>query len=264
MRDDIVTLFNTNNYRVADGKYFFVPVDADFVKDSTRPDTLIFKIKLLLKNHPKLFLFLYYTLGAFVGTSARKSIAHLDREAVILNLGSGVHTLCKDAVNVDILPLKGVDVVADVHALPFKDGAIDAVVGEFLLEHVRDPQAVVREIFRVLKPGGMMYATTPFITGYHSSPGDYQRWTTSGLRELFRAFEEKELGILIGPTNAMTYIFREWLAMLLSFNSRIAFETLTLFFMVLAAPLNWLDVLLKRHRSASNIAHAFYFIGVKK
>jgi len=264
MRNDIIKFFNTSEYRTADGKFFFMSGGGDSAADNARPDALIFKIKLFLKKHPKLFLFLYYTLGAFVGTSAKKSIAHLGKDAVIISLGSGVHRVREDVVNVDVMPFEGVDIVADVHALPFRDNSIDAVIAEFLLEHLKNPRAAVQEMARVLKTGGVLYASTPFIIGYHSSPGDYYRWTTSGLRELFADFKEKDLGIAIGPTNALTYVLREWLAMLFSFNSRLLHQLLLLFFTVLFAPFNWLDLLLKRHKTASNIAHAFYYIGVKK
>ncbi len=261
-KKDFVKYFNTE-HRFVDGKFFFVDSDAA-VKNAERPDDLIFKLKLFLKKYPKFFLFLYYTLGTFVGKSAQKTVANLSKDAFIINLGSGVHTVREDAVNVDILPLEGVDVVADVHNLPFYDNSADAVVAEFMLEHLKDPETAVAEMFRVLKPGGMIYISTPFIIGYHSSPGDYYRWTTEGLRELLKDFHEKELGIAVGPTNAMTYILREWLAMFFSFNSVFLHQIFWLIFIVLFIPLNWLDFIFKRYKTASNIAHAYYFIGTKE
>lgn len=228
------------------------------------PDSFILKLKNFLKKNPKLFLFLYYTMGIFVGKSAQKSITHLPEGSVIINLGAGVKKVRKDVINVDITSYAGVDVVADVCQLPFENNYTDAVIAECLLEHVQDPIAAVREIHRILKPGGMVYISTPFIVGFHSSPGDYQRWTTSGLRQLLKDFKEEELGIAVGPTNAMTYILREWLAMALSFNFDFLQQILTLFFMVIFAPLNLLDFIFARYESAEKIAHIFYFIGTKK
>jgi len=50
--------------------------------------------------------------------------------------------------------------------LPFPDGAFDGVVLKDLLEHVTDPVSVVREVHRVLRPGGRVFASSP----------DAQRW----------------------------------------------------------------------------------------
>ena len=46
----------------------------------------------------------------------------------------------------------------DVRALPFADGALSVVLSGGLLEHFRDPAPVIREMARVLRPGGLFYA----------------------------------------------------------------------------------------------------------
>lgn len=232
--------------------------------DHDQSDKLIFSLKEFFKKHPRLFNFLYYTLGTYIGTSAKQAVASLPVGAVILNLGAGVAKIRDDVINVDYFPYAGVDIVADVHQLPFKDESIDAVIAESLLEHVRYPQEAVREIKRILKPGGLIYISTPFIIGFHSSPGDYYRWTDVGLRELLNDFKEQTLGIAVGPTNALTFILREWLALIFSFNIAVLHQFWVLFFMVIFAPLNWADYVLGRFNAARNIAHIFYFIGSKK
>jgi SAM-dependent methyltransferase len=89
--------------------------------------------------------------------------------------------------------------VADAHQIPLADGSVDAVVVQAVLEHVLDPVAVVREIHRVLRPDGLVYAETPFLQQVHAGPYDFVRYTSSGHRYLFRAFAEIDAGPVAGP-----------------------------------------------------------------
>lgn len=69
------------------------------------------------------------------------------------------------------------DVSADIGALPFRAGAFDAVKATEVLEHVPDPGAALRECARVLKSGGHLVVTAPFLERVHGDPGDYARFT---------------------------------------------------------------------------------------
>jgi SAM-dependent methyltransferase len=78
------------------------------------------------------------------------------------------------------------DVVAPLDALPLADGAFDAVLATEVLEHVPDSVKVLRELHRVLVPGGRLWLTTPFVWELHEEPHDHARYTPFGLRELLR------------------------------------------------------------------------------
>lgn len=225
---------------------------------------LIFKLKCFLKEYPKLFFFLFYILGVFTGKTSKKAIENIPAGSLIINVASGINIIREDVINIDIYPFLGVHIAADAQKLPFKDSSCDAVICETSLEHIKDPALAVQEMHRVLKSGGLVYITVPFVYGFHDSPGDYYRWTKEGIRELFKNFEEKELDIYGGPTFALTSTLREWLAIIFSFNSEFAYQILSLIFLVVLAPFNFLDYIFSRYKSAKNIASSFYFIGTKK
>lgn len=82
--------------------------------------------------------------------------------------------------------LAGLSTVADIHAIPFARNSIDAAICLEVLEHVMDPDSVLEEIFRVLKPGGLAMISTPFCVGVHMQPYDYFRYTQFALSEKIR------------------------------------------------------------------------------
>jgi SAM-dependent methyltransferase len=88
--------------------------------------------------------------------------------------------------------------IADAHQIPLASESVDAVLIQAVLEHVLDPVQVVREIRRVLRPDGLVYAETPFLQQVHAGPYDFIRYTSSGHRYLFRGFEEIAAGPVAG------------------------------------------------------------------
>jgi SAM-dependent methyltransferase len=76
-----------------------------------------------------------------------------------------------------------VDVHADLNAgLPFRDELFDTVLLTDVLEHIARPGPLVREVGRVLAPGGRVVITVPFFHGLHEEPHDYYRYTSHALR----------------------------------------------------------------------------------
>jgi SAM-dependent methyltransferase len=78
----------------------------------------------------------------------------------------------------------GLEAIADLCALPFGPGAFDACINVVTLEHVREPAAALREIARVLKPGGTLLLVVPHEWEVHQAPHDYFRFTAHGVRYL--------------------------------------------------------------------------------
>jgi ubiquinone/menaquinone biosynthesis C-methylase UbiE len=73
------------------------------------------------------------------------------------------------------------DVVGDLSVLPFRDGTFDACLNVVTLEHVKDPPLVLREISRILAPGGRFLLIVPFEWEEHQQPHDYFRFTRYSL-----------------------------------------------------------------------------------
>lgn len=73
---------------------------------------------------------------------------------------------------------------ASADAIPLPDASFDIVVLTQVLEHVRRPAVVLGEIARVLRPGGTLLATVPFVWELHEEPHDYWRFTPYALRAL--------------------------------------------------------------------------------
>jgi SAM-dependent methyltransferase len=66
-----------------------------------------------------------------------------------------------------------IDYVCDAAAIPVEDRTFDAILCTEMLEHVPDPLAVVRELSRILKPGGRLLLTAPLGSGIHQEPHHY-------------------------------------------------------------------------------------------
>lgn len=114
-------------------------------------------------------------------------------------------------VSSDLFPHKGTHLVCDALQIPFEDGTFDAVAAIAVLEHVTDPWQAVAEIHRVLRPGGVVLAETPFMQQVHGGAFDFTRFTDLGHRRLFRRFEEVERGACCGAGMALAWAYKYFL-----------------------------------------------------
>lgn len=126
----------------------------------------------------------------------------------ICDLGAGGRRLTSQTVTVDRFVRADVDLCADLTAVGLRSRQFDLVVCTGTLEHVPDPAAVVAEMKRLAKPGGLVHIEVPFIQGYHPDPGDYWRWTLEGLRLFLtrQGLVEVASGMHMGPLSAFNWV----------------------------------------------------------
>lgn len=89
------------------------------------------------------------------------------------------------------------DLFADAAVLPLRDNSIDCVVLLEVIEHLEHPRRALQEIARVLKPGGRLLLSMPFLYPIHDAPHDFQRYTVHGL-----AREVRQVGLQVRSIDA--------------------------------------------------------------
>ena len=106
------------------------------------------------------------------------------------------------------------DVYYSGERFPFEDASFDSVMLNQVFEHVFNPSTFLLEVNRILKPGGRMLLTVPFVWDEHEQPYDYARYSSFGLSSIlsktgFRIVRHKksvnDLGLIFQLLNAYTY-----------------------------------------------------------
>lgn len=196
-------------------------------------------------------------------------ISHSTNEK-ILDLGCANSRYARyfpNRVGVDILNAKGVDIVADAHHLPIKSSTFSIVLTTEMLEHTHDPQAVINEIERILKPGGRVILTTRFLFPIHEAPFDFFRFTKYGLKHLFRNWAHVVVKHDTKPFEGIAVLFQR-----MAFQSDFRWsKVVTLMCLLIAQILKRCDVLIKSQygdyqRSALEneiITNGYHVVAVK-
>jgi len=138
------------------------------------------------------------------------------------------------------------DIIGDIHHLPLADNSIDAIICIAVLEHVEEPHQAVREMYRVLKPGGMAYIYVPFLYYYHPLKGyygDFFRYTIDGIKYLCRNFSSFDYCTVRGAFETVNNLYPRRYARLMRPLMR------------------WLDIVL--HRTSSNKTSGYNIFVIK-
>ena len=146
-------------------------------------------------------------VGRWYVTRFVKSVAKsLPRVSSILDAGAGesVYKRLFSECNYKAIDLAvgegswnytNLDYVGSLQEMPIADEIFDAVLCTQVLEHLEWPRESIKEIFRVLKPGGKLYMTVPMAQNEHQIPYDFFRYTSYGIESICKhaGFQEVKI-----------------------------------------------------------------------
>lgn len=125
---------------------------------------------------------------------------------------------------------KSVDAFYDGHSIPFPDNSFDTLLCTQVLEHADDPEVLVRECTRVLKPGGRAFFSMPFTYPEHETPYDFRRFTQFEHLRLFKknGFTKVSIHKTTGFAGTFAQLLVVWLFEGIPFRSTLLKSLLTL------------------------------------
>jgi len=119
-----------------------------------------------------------------------QTASRLDTKAEVLDIGAGrgdfktIFSHCR-YTGLDIYPYPELDLAVDLIELcPFKEESFDLIVMANVIEHVFEYRKLVSRAAKLLKPGGRLLITVPFLLKLHQEPVDYHRYTRYALQQL--------------------------------------------------------------------------------
>jgi glycosyltransferase involved in cell wall biosynthesis len=267
LKSDSGLVCKTHGHFTIDSSYRPILIEKSvYEKNSSEHESGITWLKSFFKQFPKFYyaLWHYACPAMMLVNGPRMILDRVPKKGIVIDVGSGPERLGREFINVDVFPFPEVDIVSDATQLPFKDNTLDGAVSESLFEHVPDAHLIAREMTRVVRPGGYVYVSAPFIHPYHTSPDDFNRWTLSGLKHMFKDMEIVEAGVRSGPWSAMLLFLAYWLGVVFSFGSRKLAPFLAHIFMLVLGPLKYFDFLFIHMPGSEAVATHLYILARKR
>ncbi len=96
--------------------------------------------------------------------------------------------------------------------MPFENDSFDTCMATEVLEHCPEPEVFLKEVYRVLKPGGVLFFTVPFLWNLHETPHDEYRYTPFSLERHFKnsGFTQIEIKATGGWHASMAQMMGLW------------------------------------------------------
>jgi len=171
-----------------------------------------------------------------------KVIGDLPLEAVILDFGAGHGDFSqvlnkRHVIALDVYPYEEIDLVCDLQeAVPFKRACFDAIILMNVLEHVQQPEKLLKILAGLLRPKGVLVITVPFLLKLHQTPYDFYRYShyqleniglaagleimyIEGYYDPYLLMKESELNMSSYALSGLPYLPRKLGRLLLEFSS---------------------------------------------
>ena len=149
-----------------------------------------------------------------------EEVRPVERDARVLEVGSGAHGLvfyfgttrgvgcdplaCDYAALFPAWQRRAQTVAAAGERLPFADSAFDVVLCDNVVDHAEDPALIVRELARVLAPGGLVYFTVNFHHAvYHAAARLHAAWNAAGLRYEIGPFADHTVHLTLAGARSL-------------------------------------------------------------
>ena len=150
----------------------------------------------------------YYQIRNNVSKFSEECAGKYDRsELLVLDIAPQVHEGAKayfkkeKVETLDIGSNSGATYIADItkHNKFLHDEMFDIIVCTEVLEHTLDPFSAMKEIYRLLKPSGILLLSVPFNFRIHGPLPDCWRFTEHGLKELLKRFSTVKIESIDTP-----------------------------------------------------------------
>ena len=245
--------------------------------DFTKKRNLFFNISKTARLTNKIVRWLPSLGGNNLGSRNFKIISDLllkksinERPKVLIIGGSIIGEGMKGFVSSNLLDVVESDVsfgprtriIFDAHLIPYTSESFDCVVAQAVLEHVVNPEICIKEMHRILKPDGIIYAETPFMQQVHGGPYDFTRYTRSGHRKLFCDFSEIKSGATAGTGTALAWSLQYLLIALFGYTNLLQ-KTIKLLARSIFFWLKYIDYITRNNHRDEDGSSGFYFLGEK-
>lgn len=193
----------------------------------------------------------------------KEFVSNVAENEIIVELGCGNRRLVPNIINVDLFPFPNVDMTMDIHHTGFRSNSIDYIVLDCVLEHVSEPQKVIDEAYRILKEGGKIICTAPWIFPYHGYPKNFYNISKDGHKLLFSTFSKMEMEMHHGPSAALTNLVSEYFALAFSGKSQFLYTVFKGCFLLPIFWFKYLDIFWQKNRKAIDLASTICIVATK-